>query len=394
MLIAAAALILLMAGIAGWRAVAGRWMQLWLPAYLRGALRGQPRPAVCPVHIMLAIADHFEPGFAGASYERECERVDRWVREYPALAARHRDADGKPPRYTFFYPEEQYRPEHLERLAALCRRGFADVEIHLHHDGDTARDLREKLVRFKETLRREHGLLHVDPDTGSVEYAFIHGDWALDNSARNGAHCGVNNELTVLCQTGCYADFTLPSAPSETQTRKINSIYYAADDPERPKSHDTGRDVKAGEPAGGGLMIVQGPLALNWKSRKWGVFPRTENGELSGDYPPTRARADLWVKQHIHVQERPEWIFIKLHTHGSNERNMDTLLGRPLDELFSYLESRYNDGIHYRLHYVTAREMYNIIKAAEAGQDGSPNQFRDFRHQPKPGRARCEQSAW
>ena len=50
----------------------------------------------------------------------------------------------------------------------------------------------------------------------------------------------------MLRVAGCYADFTLPSAPSETQTRKINSLYYAVDDPAAPKSHDTGVDVAVG----------------------------------------------------------------------------------------------------------------------------------------------------
>jgi hypothetical protein len=43
-----------------------------------------------------------------------------------------------------------------------------------------------------------------------------------------------------------------------------------------------------------------------------------------------------------------------------------------------YLESKYNDGENYVLHYVSAREMYNIAKAAEAGESGNPHQFRDY----------------
>ena len=43
----------------------------------------------------------------------------------------------------------------------------------------------------------------------------------------------VNNELEILRDTGCYADFTMPSAPHPTQTWKINSIYSASDRPGR-----------------------------------------------------------------------------------------------------------------------------------------------------------------
>jgi hypothetical protein len=40
------------------------------------------------------------------------------------------------------------------------------------------------------------------------------------------------------------------------------------------------------------------------------------------------------------------------------------------------------------LHYVTAREVYNIIKAAEAGKGGDPNAWRDYILPPPPHRQR------
>ncbi len=64
---------------------------------------------------------------------------------------------------------------------------------------------------------------------------------------------------------------------------------------------------------------------------------------------------------------------------------MDALLGAPAEAMYSDLERRFNDGRNHVLHYVTAREMYNIIKAAEEGKHGDPNQFRD--HVLKPPRA-------
>jgi hypothetical protein len=80
----------------------------------------------------------------------------------------------------------------------------------------------------------------------------------------------------------------------------------------------------------------------------------------------------------IHVEGRPEWVVVKIHTHGTQEPDMPTLLGQPMAEAFSYLESRYNDGVDWKLHYVSARETYNIIKAAESGLDGNPGDYRDF----------------
>ena len=87
------------------------------------------------------------------------ERADRWVREYPRSIAGLADARGRPPQHTFFYPAEEYNPEHIEKLAGLCRQGFGEVEVHLHHDNDTADKLRCTLEGFKHRLFHDHGLL-------------------------------------------------------------------------------------------------------------------------------------------------------------------------------------------------------------------------------------------
>ena len=128
----------------------------------------------------------------------------------------------------------------------------------------------------------------------------------------------------------------------------------------------------------GDLLLVQGPIGLNWRDRRKGVIPRVENADIRANYPPTPGRVDGWVDTGIHVDGRPEWIFIKIHTHGAPEKDAAVVLGPAVDEMFSHLETAYNDGERFVLHYVTARETYNIIKAAEAGKTGNPNQYRDF----------------
>jgi hypothetical protein len=40
----------------------------------------------------------------------------------------------------------------------------------------------------------------------------------------------------------------------------------------------------------------------------------------------------------------------------------------------------FNDGKRYRIHYVTAREMVNIVHAAEDGKAGNAGEFRDYRY--------------
>ncbi|MGH8865542.1 MAG: hypothetical protein ACREVZ_12980, partial [Burkholderiales bacterium] len=300
-----------------------------------------------------------------------------WAGAYPRLCAGRADADGRPPQHTFFFPSEEYRGEHIEQLVELGRQGLGEIEIHLHHDRDSSSGLRRNLEEFLARLV-SHGATPVDPATGRPLWAFVHGNWALDNSRPDGRWCGVNDELTVLASLGCYADFTLPSAPDRTQTSTVNSIYYATDDPARPKSHDQGTPVTVGGTPSGQLMIVQGPLGLRWKRRYGLPIPAIENGDVRASNPPTPQRVDHWVRTAVHVAGRPEWVFVKIHTHGTKEEDMPTLLGRPAAAMFDHLEGRYNDGVIYRLHYVTAREMYNIARAAERDLAGDPGRYRDL----------------
>jgi hypothetical protein len=71
-------------------------------------------------------------------------------------------------------------------------------------------------------------------------------------------------------------------------------------------------------------------------------------------------------------------VFVKVHTHGAPERNAATLLGPEMARLHAAIGREFNDGRRYRLHYVTAREMFNIARAAEAGESGCAWDYRDY----------------
>jgi len=357
-----------------------RHAELWLPGYVRSrieAARARRRHRGV-VDILFAVADHYEPLHGGASLDTGLARVDRWVGQYAAMASGFIDADGRHPQHTFFFPIEQYRPELLGRLAGLCGRGFGEVEVHLHHDNDTAENLRGELTGFIRTLNDRHGLLPRDA-SGRIRYGFIHGNWALDNSLPDGRWCGVSGELAILHGTGCYADFTLPSAPSPAQTGIVNRIYYARVTAEGPRAHARGERAAAGRtPSPDGLLLVQGPLALSWRQAKWGVVPRVDNGSLHAGHPPTTGRMADWISCGVSVAGRPEWVFVKVYTHGAPERNADTLLGPSTEAFHREALAAFNDGTRYRMHYVTTREMANIIHAAEDGRTGNPGQYRDY----------------
>ena len=374
-------------GAAGFTmALRRRGLHRWIVPYLlSGRLRRLPVPGQ-PIHLLLAVCDHFEPKRENASLKKANQRVRQWVEEYPKLFGKFRDSDGFPPQHTFFYPADEYEPELIDMIVGLCRnkdgKRYGEVEVHLHHDNDTAENLRRTLLDFKLTLAKRHGCLSRDKETGEIVYGFVHGNWALDNSRSDGQCCGVNNELDILRETGCYADFTLPSAPSETQTRKINSIYWAVDDPARPKSHNKGVDVGISPRPANSLLIIQGPLLLDWTQRKLGVLPRIENSCLQKNQPPTNKRLELWLRACVSIPAMQNWRFVKLHTHGVCEPNQDVLLGEEMVRFHEGLHERASRDPLFRFHYVTAREMANLALAAEAGGAITVQDGRSYRYVP------------
>jgi len=359
-------------------------LNIWLPAYLRQ--KKVPLPQDKTIHLIIAICDHFEP-LHNADKSKALERLNFWKKNFPLITERFFDSDGIPPRHTFFYPIEQIDSNLLNELKYICDKTGGEVEIHLHHKSDIAETLKEKLLNGISELQK-FGFLCSD-ENKATRYGFIHGDWALTNSHPKKLFCGVDNEISVLRQTGCYADFTMPSAPDPTQSKIINSIYYVRETG-RPRSFDVGEIVKVNpqrkndtvfsRPAIDELLLVQGPLGLNWRSRKFGILPRIENGNLTRLNPPTIERLKLWIKIHIHIQGKPEWIFIKLHTHGGIESNFKMLLGDPMIQFHTELKKLCDINPHFKFHYVTAREMVNIIHSAEVGLSGEPHLFRNSRY--------------
>ena len=327
-------------------------------------IRVRPKPR----YVFICVADHFEPDWHNASRLVQNERVQRWVDEYATHFSSFEDSRGRTPQHSFFYPIEVYDEPHIEQLCKLVRAGHGDIEIHLHHDNDTSSRLSDLLEQNRDRLHQRHGLLSRDA-SGQLRYGFIHGNWALDNSHPDGKWCGVNDELTVLMRTGCYADFTMPAAPHPAQTSTINSIYYAKDNPSRPKSHDRGTPAKVGiSQPDQSLLMLQGPLLLSIASKAGVPKPSIENGNLSGSQPPSTRRLQQWLQAGVSVSGRPDWVFVKLHTHGAQEDNMKVLLGEPMRKMHSAL-NQLSKSSGFQYFYVTAREMAQLVHHAESGAE-------------------------
>ncbi len=358
--------------------LAGGWLiyrfsernyQIWLSDYLFNSPTFSGNEET--TDIIFVVVDHWEP--AG-----NIEAVNTWMKSYRELADRHIDYDGVKLQHSFYYPIEQFRGYEVDSLVRLCREGYGEIEVHLHHMDDTEQSLRKLFTDGIDSLRAHGALLTED---SSVYFSFIHGNWALDNSRSDRNFCGVNNEISILLELGCYGDFTFPALGQTAQPSLVNKIYYATDDPERPKSHDEGEISTVGmNTTESQLMIMEGPMMINWSDWRFKTHPTFDDGNLYDDVPTSFERFELWVDANVHVRGRPEWIFVRPFTHGCYRLReaYDDVLGARIDKMLTEAEEKYNDGEKYRLHYMTAREAYNVIKAAEAGLTGNPNDYRDF----------------
>jgi hypothetical protein len=355
----------------------------WLSEYLRQQRFDRRRlPVDKPIDVMVLFSDHYEPARRFGD-DVAIESVRSWCAGYEEIASRHRDSDGRPPQHTWFYRFDYPNAGCVQALSESVFRGFGEVEFHLHHGFDTHHSMETTLRAGLDWFNRFGAML-----TGEARprqcFGYVAGNSALDNGAGNDALSGCNTELRVLRDAGCYADFTFPSLGSRAQPRKVNTIYYATEDG-RPKSYDTGVDVAVGRPPRGDLMIFQGPVTIDWGAG------RIIDGAVENSSPPDPGRLRAWLSAHVHVPGRPEWVFVKLHTHAM--QNRASFLSPAMGALFTAMGQWWTRP-PFRLHYVTAREAYNIVKAAEAGYSGNPDTYRDYLIPPPANRLLCCSAPW
>ncbi|MGA9526785.1 MAG: hypothetical protein WBS24_01585 [Terriglobales bacterium] len=376
-----------------------------LPAATWTGLR---RAASGAVHLIFALADHFEPaidpsdGTKRVPRQEQERRLEQWGREYPRAAEKWLDHDGRPFVHTYFYPAEQYDEGLLGMLAEHCHRGWGEIEIHLHHGmaggPDTAENTRRLLTEFRDLLAFRHRSLSAEKGSSQPRYAFVHGNWALANSG-GGRGCGVDSEMQILAETGCYADMTLPtSVLNPAQIAKINSLYECALPLSEAAPHRKGHDLTVGRAPRTFPLMIQGPLVIDVAGTMRRAKPAIENGAIVGSHPMTLARLALWKRAQIRVAGRPDWLFIKLHCHGMDPRQQDEVVGAAFQSFLKDLTEGARDRKE-TLHFVTAREMTNILLAACEGREGNPGDFRDYRFrrfaevQPSPHDSGAGESA-
>ena len=220
--------------------------------------------------------------------------------------------------------------------------------MHLHHDGDTARDAARATSRdYLDALRARTATSSRDPD-GRLRYAFIHGNWCLANARADGRWCGVDDEIPLLFDTGCYADFTFPSAPDECQPNIVNQIYWPDRRPVARRAPTSAASARASASVRHDrILMIEGPLALARRPGRLRV--RIENAAVTA-----RRSADAGARRAPGSSRaststgRPEWVFVKVHTHGAPETQAASLLGDGGRALHRDADQRYNDGARWR----------------------------------------------
>ena len=125
--------------------------------------------------------------------------------------------------------------------------------------------------------------------------------------------------------------------------------------------------------------MITGPLAFARKGR--GV--RLENGAITGDDPPTR-RARRDVDRAGHPRRGPARVGVRQGSHSRRDREDRELAARRRRARAARTRSHgFNTG-GWKLHYVTAREMYNVARAAMDGKTGDPSAYFDYVIPPPP----------
>ena len=262
-----------------------RRYDIFLADYMRRAVTVAAAPIDRPTHVFFLFVDHFEPdwsvtrtGAVGGAVPRAGGETSRQRR---SAAATH-----------LVLSRRAVDPAILTILQQMMRAGLGEVELHYHHDGDTAETLRPQ---WEEAIAAFQQFGFLQTVTGKTAFAFVHGNESLDNA--DGEYCGVNNELRLLHDLGCFADFTFPSVYHQAQPPFVNNIYAARDD-DRPKSYDRQwplLDLKRGQ---ADLMIFQGPLVIapTWNLRR--LFLEVDDGNIHPAIPvDARACPSLGQRQ-------------------------------------------------------------------------------------------------
>jgi hypothetical protein len=127
---------------------------------------------------------------------------------------------------------------------------------------------------------------------------------------------------------------------------------------------------------------MTGPTVLDWRLRKRHIpVPRIGDGVLTASYPLDLVRLRHWRSAAVALRGRPEWIFIKLHCHGFYQQDQPETVGEPVRRFMARVLELSEQGEGFKVHFASAREVFNIITAGIAEEAGTPGQYRNYQLQ-------------
>ena len=262
----------------------------------------------------------------------------------------------------------------------IATPGWGETEVHLHHgmhEPDTAENTRRQLTEFRDQLAFRHRCLSTeDGCTAALRLrarkfcarkfrgrTFLRRRFGDADSGRN----------RLLCRLHAADGAVAPRADREESIRctsvgcrSIRPRHIAKDrSRRRPRAANFSADCA-------------GAAADRFCADRCAAGTVIENGAITGFMPMSLRRLAFWKRARVHVQGRPDWLFIKLHCHGMDPTQQDAVIGDRFPQV-SRATGRAEPQRKETLHFVTAREMANILLAACDGRDGNPGDYRDYR---------------
>ena len=191
--------------------------------------------------------------------------------------------------HTYFYPAEQYDrgPARNARRALPRRMGrsrhssaswMSCIPTPPKTPGSAYRIPRPPAFR--------HRCLAFEEGSTAPRYAFVHGNFALANCAA-GRDCGVDSEMQILAETGCYADLTMPDRPLASRANRKTQFRVRVRASARSAApHRKGNDLAVGRvPANLSADGARSARNRSSSARLRSLKPALENGGFTGADP-------------------------------------------------------------------------------------------------------------
>lgn len=287
---------------------------------------------------------------------------------FASLASEHIDSDSRKFQLTFACSGRNSDSTTLHMLTEFCRRELGEVEYLIPWDFSSEASMREKL---EQGLRRFNSYGWMSTVGSEVRFAVVR-----ERNSGDRRETDLWRQVSVLSDLGCYADMSFPGVRSSWPQSRVNTMFMVTSADYEPRNESD--ELMAGRLGKGGLLVIKGPSLIDWTDWRFTLKPYVEDGHLSPEAPPDPGRVDSWIRANVHVIGQPNWIFVKLTIGGLNDAASAQSLRHSLDRSLMYLEEICNDNEMYRLHYVTAREVYNVAMAAQAFKGGNAGLFRDY----------------